>query len=61
MRRESPERDRRVITLGVTPPGKGLAGAVYAEVAARRPEIAAGLGDDDPRQLERIVDAPGAR
>lgn len=57
VRRASPERDRRVIALDVTPAGKELAEAVYADVTKRLPEVAAGLGADDQRDLERIATA----
>ena len=49
------ERDRRVIMLGVTPAGKVLAEAVYAETVKRLPEIAGGLDPDDQRTLERLA------
>jgi len=55
--REGREHDRRVIALGVTPAGKVLAEAVYAEVTKRLPDIADGLGVDDQRHLERIATA----
>lgn len=61
--RTSSEQDRRVIVLGVTPAGKVLAEAVYAETVKRLPDIAEGLGADDQRALERVatavVDASG--
>jgi DNA-binding MarR family transcriptional regulator len=49
------EQDRRVIMLGVTPSGKVLAEAVFAETAKRLPDIAAGLSADDQRELERLA------
>ncbi|WP_433200724.1 MarR family winged helix-turn-helix transcriptional regulator [Dactylosporangium sp. CS-047395] len=55
--RVSSEQDRRVIMLGVTPAGKVLAEAVFAETAKRLPEIAAGLDADDRQTLERVVTA----
>ncbi|MFI5910202.1 MarR family winged helix-turn-helix transcriptional regulator [Dactylosporangium sp. NPDC051541] len=59
------EQDRRVIMLGVTPAGKVLAEAVYAETVKRLPDIAASLDADDQRALERVatavVDASGVR
>jgi len=57
------EQDRRVVMLGVTPAGKVLAEAVYAEITKRLPDIAGNLDADDQRDLERvataIVDASG--
>ena len=57
------EQDRRVVMLGVTPAGKVLAEAVYAETAKRLPDIAENLDADDRRDFERvaiaIVDASG--
>ncbi|WNV87049.1 MarR family transcriptional regulator [Umezawaea sp. Da 62-37] len=57
------ERDRRVVMLGVTPAGKVLAEAVYAEITKRLPDIAGNLDADDQRDFERvaiaIVDASG--
>ena len=55
--RVSSEQDRRVIMLGVTPAGKVLAEAVYAETAKRLPSIADGLSADDQRELERVATA----
>ena len=43
------EQDRRVIMLGVTPAGKVLAEAVYAEITKRLPDIAGHLGAEDQR------------
>ncbi len=61
--RVSSEQDRRVIMLGVTPTGKVLAEAVYAEITKRLPDIAGNLDADEQRDLERvataIVDASG--
>ncbi|VVJ18471.1 Transcriptional regulator [Amycolatopsis camponoti] len=63
VRRVNSEQDRRVIMLGVTPPGKVLAEAIYAETTKRLPEIAENLDADDQRDFERvataIVDAAG--
>ena len=57
------EQDRRVVMLGVTPAGKVLAEAVYAEMTKRLPDIAGNLDGDDQRDFERvaiaIVDASG--
>ncbi|MFD5827249.1 MarR family winged helix-turn-helix transcriptional regulator [Lentzea sp. NPDC060358] len=59
------EHDRRVVLLDVTPAGKALAEAVFAETSRRLPDVASGLDAADQRDLERIagaiVDAPGAR
>lgn len=61
--RMTSEQDRRVITLGVTPAGKVLAEAIYAETAKRLPDIAGDLGAEDQHDFERtataIVDASG--
>jgi DNA-binding MarR family transcriptional regulator len=53
--RVSSEEDRRVVMLGVTPPGKVLAEAVYADIVKRLPDIAGELGADDQREFERIA------
>ena len=57
------EQDRRVVMLGVTPAGKVLAEAVYAEITKRLPDIAENLDADEQRDLERVatavVDASG--
>ncbi|MDT0436386.1 MULTISPECIES: MarR family winged helix-turn-helix transcriptional regulator [Streptomyces] len=50
-------QDRRVVMLSVTPEGKVLAEAVYAEVAKRLPEIARNLDADDQRAFERTATA----
>jgi DNA-binding MarR family transcriptional regulator len=55
--REGSAQDRRVVMLGVTPAGKVLAEAVYAEVAKRLPEITKNLGADDRRDFERVATA----
>jgi DNA-binding MarR family transcriptional regulator len=61
--RVSSGQDRRVIMLGVTPAGKVLAEAVFAETAKRLPDIAESLDADDQRALEHlataVVDASG--
>lgn len=61
--RVSSEQDRRVIMLGVTPTGKVLAEAVYAEITKRLPDIAENLDAEDQREFERVatavVDASG--
>ncbi|MEV7095777.1 MarR family transcriptional regulator [Amycolatopsis sp. NPDC051045] len=61
--RASSEQDRRVIMLGVTPAGKVLAEAVFAETVKRLPDVAENLDADGQRDLERlataIVDAAG--
>ncbi|MEU0797086.1 MarR family transcriptional regulator [Amycolatopsis sp. NPDC005961] len=63
VRRVNSEQDRRVIMLGVTPPGKVLAEAIYAETTKRLPDIAENLDADDQHDFERlataIVDAAG--
>ncbi|OWA04433.1 MarR family transcriptional regulator [Streptomyces sp. CS113] len=61
--RASSEQDRRVIMLSVTPAGKVLAEAVFAETTKRLPDLAENLDADDRRDFERlataIVDASG--
>lgn len=61
--RANSEQDRRVIMLGVTPTGKVLAEAIYAETTKRLPDVAENLDADDQRDFERvataIVDAAG--
>ena len=61
--RVTSEQDRRVIMLGVTPAGKVLAEAVYAETTKRLPDIAENLDDETRREFERVatavVDASG--
>ena len=51
------EQDRRVVMLGVTPAGKVLAEAVYAEITKRLPDIAENLDADEQRDLERVASA----
>lgn len=55
--RASSPQDRRVVMLGVTPTGKVLAEAVYAEITKRLPEIARDLDAADQRDLERVATA----
>ncbi|WP_435133683.1 MarR family winged helix-turn-helix transcriptional regulator [Actinacidiphila sp. bgisy144] len=55
--RANSAQDRRVVMLSVTPAGKVLAEAVYAEVAKRLPEIAKNLDADDQRDFERVATA----
>lgn len=55
--RASSEQDRRVVMLSVTPTGKVLGEAVYAEIAKRLPEIASNLDPDDQRDFERVATA----
>ncbi|GAA0242023.1 MarR family winged helix-turn-helix transcriptional regulator [Cryptosporangium japonicum] len=61
--RATSEHDRRVVLLGVTPAGKVLAEAVFAETSKRLPDLAENLDADDRRAFERlattIVDAAG--
>ena len=51
------EQDRRVIMLGVTPTGKVLAEAVYAETTKRLPDIAENLDAEGQRDFERVATA----
>lgn len=55
--RTNSAQDRRIVLLSVTPTGKVLAEAVYAEVAKRLPEIARNLDADDQRDFERVATA----
>jgi DNA-binding MarR family transcriptional regulator len=55
--REGSAQDRRVVMLGVTPAGKVLAEAVYAEITKRLPEIAENLDVGDQRDFERVATA----
>ncbi|MEU4982426.1 MarR family transcriptional regulator [Streptomyces sp. NPDC021969] len=55
--RTSSEQDRRVIMLSVTPAGKVLAEAVFAETTKRLPDVAENLDADDQRDLERLATA----
>ncbi|MGW4804748.1 MarR family winged helix-turn-helix transcriptional regulator [Kitasatospora sp. NPDC004272] len=55
--RAGSEQDRRVVMLSVTPTGKVLAEAFYAEVTKRLPEIAGNLDPDDQRDFERVATA----
>lgn len=57
VRRASSEQDRRVIMLSVTPRGKILAEAVYAETTKRLPDVAENLDADGQRDLERLATA----
>ena len=50
-------QDRRVVMLSVTPTGKALAEAVYAEITKRLPEIASDLDADDQRDFARVATA----
>ncbi|MFI5841356.1 MarR family winged helix-turn-helix transcriptional regulator [Catenuloplanes sp. NPDC051500] len=50
-------QDRRVVMLSVTPTGKVLAEAFYAEITKRLPEIAGNLDADDRRDFERVATA----
>ena len=55
VRRETHERDRRAVTLTTTPLGEKVVGALYADVAARMPDITAALSADERRQLADSV------
>ena len=55
--RTSSAEDRRIVILSVTPAGKILAEAVFAEISKRLPEIANGLDGGDQRDLERVATA----
>ncbi|MBL7260519.1 MarR family winged helix-turn-helix transcriptional regulator [Paractinoplanes lichenicola] len=54
VQRDSPEIDRRVIVLAVTPEGKKIAEALYADVSRRLPDIADNL-EPDLRQTLRTA------
>lgn len=53
--RAADAHDRRAITLATTPDGKRIAEALYADVADRLPDIAAGLTPDDRETLRRLA------
>lgn len=55
--RSNSAQDRRVVMLSVTPAGKVLAEAVYAEITKRLPEIAKDLDADDQRDFKRVATA----
>jgi DNA-binding MarR family transcriptional regulator len=55
VQRESPGRDRRLITLGVTAAGKEIAESLFADVTSRLPDVAAGLSPADQQTLRRIA------
>jgi DNA-binding MarR family transcriptional regulator len=55
LRRDTPEHDRRVVTLSLTPRGKETVEAFYAEVSDRLVKVVAHLPASDRRQFERIA------
>jgi DNA-binding MarR family transcriptional regulator len=55
LRRDTPERDRRAVTLSLTPRGKEIVKAFYAEVSNRLRKVVAHLPASDRRQFERIA------
>lgn len=55
--RAASTQDGRVVLLEVTPVGKELADAVYAEITERLPEIADDLDVEDQRALRRVATA----
>ncbi|MCO8270067.1 MarR family transcriptional regulator [Actinoplanes sp. TRM 88003] len=57
VQRESPGRDRRVITLYATAEGKLIADALHADIAQRLPDIAADLDPADQQAFQRIATA----
>ncbi|GIE90039.1 MarR family winged helix-turn-helix transcriptional regulator [Actinoplanes regularis] len=57
VQRETSAQDRRVITLAATPAGKKIADAMYAEVAARLPDIAGHLCAEDQQRLADLTSA----
>ncbi|WP_305785395.1 MarR family winged helix-turn-helix transcriptional regulator [Symbioplanes lichenis] len=58
--RSSPERDRRVIALDLTPAGRKIAESLYADVAERLPGIADSLSAEDQQLLRRLATAVAA-
>jgi DNA-binding MarR family transcriptional regulator len=55
LRRDTPEHDRRAVTLTPTPRGKEIVEAFYTEVSDRLLEVVAHLPASDRRQFERIA------
>jgi DNA-binding MarR family transcriptional regulator len=55
LRRDTPDHDRRAVTLTPTPSGKQIAEAFYAEVSDRLLEAVTHLSASDRRQFERIA------
>ncbi|GGN90677.1 hypothetical protein GCM10010112_76250 [Actinoplanes lobatus] len=57
VQRTSQNNDRRLCTLISTPEGKEIGDALYADVAARLPEMFGHLSPADRCTLEKLVDA----
>ncbi|GIF03930.1 MarR family winged helix-turn-helix transcriptional regulator [Actinoplanes siamensis] len=55
VRRTTSEQDRRVVTLEATPEGKKIGRALYEDVDARLPDVAAALGPRDRRLFAGLV------
>ncbi|MBT0773646.1 hypothetical protein KIH74_32175 [Kineosporia sp. J2-2] len=55
VRRGSPETDRRVILLRVTPQGKQVAESLYADVSRRLPDVADALRPQDQQALRALA------
>jgi DNA-binding MarR family transcriptional regulator len=55
VRRDTPEHDRRVVTLTTTARGQDIVAAFYAEVSSRLQEAVAHLPAADRRQFERLA------
>lgn len=55
LRRDTPEHDRRAVTLTPTPHGKEITEAFHAEVSDRLLKVVAHLPASDRRQFERIA------
>ncbi|WP_233625258.1 MarR family winged helix-turn-helix transcriptional regulator [Actinoplanes sp. ATCC 53533] len=57
VRRNTPERDRRAVTLSTTPLGKEAVDALFADVSDRLPDILEGLSAQDRHVFEHLVNA----
>jgi DNA-binding MarR family transcriptional regulator len=55
LRRDTPDHDRRAVTLTPTPRGQEIVEAFYTEVSDRLLELVAHLPASDRRQFERIA------
>jgi DNA-binding MarR family transcriptional regulator len=55
VQRETPQHDRRAVTLSTTALGKEIVSALYADVAERMPDITSTLPADDRHQFANSV------
>jgi len=60
VRRNTPEHDRRAVTLSTTPLGKDAVDALFADVSDRLPDILEGLSAQDRHVFEHLVNAIAA-